>query len=196
MFPSLSHTDSLSAYMCARVCMRVRVCVPSGLDPIYTSHTHNMGYTTEKPLGPHGTAWHGTARHGTVRHGTARHGTARHGTADHGTADHGTAQQTTVLCDMPATLRSGAMLFYTHRKGGRYGWKPSSSSNLSIRAFSNSNFSIRAFRAYPLIEIRQRVPCRAIRGNNISVNSTLPPLNAVPLSGVCPDLLLLLLLLL
>ena len=32
------------------------------------------------------------------------------------------------------------------------------------------------FRAYPLIEMRQPVPCRAIRGNSISVNSTLPPL--------------------
>ena len=52
------------------------------------------------------------------------------------------------------------------RKGGRYGWKPS----------SRSSFSIRAFRAYILIEIRQTVPCRAIRGNSISVNSTLPPL--------------------
>ena len=37
-------------------------------------------------------------------------------------------------------------------EGGWYGWKPSSSSNLSIRNF----------RAYPLIEIRQTVPCRAI----------------------------------
>ena len=51
------------------------------------------------------------------------------------------------------------------RKGGWYGWKPSSS----------SDFSIRAFRAYPLIETKQTVPCRAIRGTSISVNSTLPP---------------------
>ena len=41
--------------------------------------------------------------------------------------------------------------------------------------FSSSKFSIRAFRAYPLIEIRQTVPCRAIQGNIISVSSTLPP---------------------
>ena len=54
---------------------------------------------------------------------------------------------------------------HSFRRGGRYGWKPSSS----------SNFSIRAFRAYPLIEIRQTVPHRAIRGNSISVNSSLPP---------------------
>ena len=47
------------------------------------------------------------------------------------------------------------------RKGWWYGWKPSSS----------SNFSIRAFRAYPLIEVRQAVPCRAIRGSSISVSS-------------------------
>ena len=42
-------------------------------------------------------------------------------------------------------------------------------------SFSSSNFSIRAFRAYPLIEVRQTVPCRAIRGNGISDDSTLPP---------------------
>ena len=51
-------------------------------------------------------------------------------------------------------------------EGGWCGWKPSSSSNCSHRVF----------RAYPLIEIRQTVPCRAIRGKSISVNSTLPPL--------------------
>ena len=56
-------------------------------------------------------------------------------------------------------------------KGGWYGWKPSSS----------SNFSIRVFRAYPLIQIRQTVPCPAIRGNSISVNITLPPLTFVSL---------------
>ena len=44
-------------------------------------------------------------------------------------------------------------------------WKPS----------SNSTCSIRAFRAYPLIEIRQAVPCRAIRGSRISVNGSPPP---------------------
>ena len=33
-------------------------------------------------------------------------------------------------------------------------------------------FQNRAFRAYPLIEVRQTVPCRAIRGSRISVNST------------------------
>ena len=32
--------------------------------------------------------------------------------------------------------------------------------------FSSSNFSIRVFRAYPLIDIRQTVPCRAIRGRS------------------------------
>ena len=72
--------------------------------------------------------------------------------------------------------------------------KPSSSSNFSIRAFrartsrfelfelellnssfSSSNFSIRAVRACPLVETRQIVPRRAIRGSGISVNGTLPP---------------------
>ena len=53
----------------------------------------------------------------------------------------------------------------TVRKGGCYGWRPSSSSNCSILVV----------RAHPLIELRQIIPCRAIRGNRISVNSTLPP---------------------
>ena len=60
------------------------------------------------------------------------------------------------------TCRSGPRHL---QKGGWYGWKPASSSRLSIRVV----------RAYPLIEIRQAAPCRAIRGNRISVNSTLPP---------------------
>ena len=50
-------------------------------------------------------------------------------------------------------------------EGGWCGWKSSSS----------SNFSIRVVRAYPLIAIWQTAPCRAIRGNGISVDSTLPP---------------------
>ena len=52
------------------------------------------------------------------------------------------------------------------QKGGCYGWKPSSSSICSILVV----------RAYPLIEFRQTAPCRAIRGDGISVNGTLPPL--------------------
>ena len=55
-------------------------------------------------------------------------------------------------------------MFNCFRKGGWYGWKPSSS----------PNFSIRVFRVYPLIESNQTAPCRAIRGNSIPVNSTLP----------------------
>ena len=90
-----------------------------------------------------------------------------------------------------------------YSKGGWYAWKPSSSSDLSIRAF----------RAYPLIEIghsyyyyhhhnnnnnndindnnnnnsnnsnsnNNTVPCRAIRGDRILVNSILPSKDAVPL---------------
>ena len=49
---------------------------------------------------------------------------------------------------------------YTHTC--RYRWKPSSGSNLSVRAL----------RACPLIESRQAILCRAIRGDSISVNST------------------------
>ena len=58
--------------------------------------------------------------------------------------------------------RRGLALF---QKGGWYNYRPSSS----------SNFSIRAFRAYPLVEIRQTILYRAIRGSSISVSSTLPP---------------------
>ena len=54
-----------------------------------------------------------------------------------------------------STTRTTASTSRT-RKGGWLGWKPSSSSNSSIRVV----------RAYPLIEIRQAVPCRAIRGNS------------------------------
>ena len=56
--------------------------------------------------------------------------------------------------------------------------------------YSSSNLSIRAFRAFPLIEIRQMVPCRAIRGNSPS-----PPLVLEPQetkikerSGSCSEL--------
>ena len=52
---------------------------------------------------------------------------------------------------------------YLISERGWYGWKPSSSSNVSIWVV----------RACPLIETRQAAPCRAIRGSNISVNSTL-----------------------
>ena len=60
--------------------------------------------------------------------------------------------------------------YYYHRHvpaGGMMRWKPSLSSSFSIREF---------LRAYYLIEIRQAAPCRAIRGDSISVNSTFAPL--------------------
>ena len=50
-------------------------------------------------------------------------------------------------------------------------------------SFSSSICLIRVVRAYLLIEIRRAVPRRAIRGNSISVNSTLLPHN--PIHGVC-----------
>ena len=62
------------------------------------------------------------------------------------------------------TIRTANIYNITRKApGGWYDWEPSSS----------SNFSIRILVAYPLIETRQTVPCRAIRGNSISVNSTL-----------------------
>ena len=70
-------------------------------------------------------------------------------------------------CTLIAVAWTWTIVF---RNGEWYGWKPSWS----------SNFSIRALRAYPvIIEITQTVPCRAIRGNSISVNSTLPPLHII-----------------
>ena len=48
---------------------------------------------------------------------------------------------------------------------------------IRLEPSSSSNVSIGAFRACPLIELRHTAPRRAIRGNSISVNSTLPPLN-------------------
>ena len=52
------------------------------------------------------------------------------------------------------------------RKGGWYGWKSSSSSNLSIRVF----------RAHTPLEIRQAILYRAVRADSISINRTLPPI--------------------
>ena len=59
--------------------------------------------------------------------------------------------------------------------------------------FSSSNSSIRCFRARPLIAIGQTSIYRAIRGNSISVNSTLPPLSSTPSANFVSILLLLLL---
>ena len=42
-------------------------------------------------------------------------------------------------------------------------------------SYSSSNVSIRVVRPYHLMEIRQRVPCRAIRGSSISLNIPSPP---------------------
>ena len=52
-------------------------------------------------------------------------------------------------------------------------------------SFSSSNLSIRAFRAYPHSEIRQTVPCRAIRGNSSDSSRRYPQSAAPspPLSG-------------
>ena len=68
-------------------------------------------------------------------------------------------------CAIGGSLRVKGRASSSVRKAGWCGWKPSSS----------SNFSIRACRAYSPIEIRQTAPCRAIRGDSISFNSTLPP---------------------
>ena len=70
------------------------------------------------------------------------------------------------------------------RKGGWCGWENLIELKVHNSSFSSSNLSIRVFRAYPLFEIRQAAPCRAMRGSSISVNSTLPPLKA----GVHPRL--------
>ena len=60
-----------------------------------------------------------------------------------------------------------------------YSWKPSSS----------SNFSIRAFRACPLTETRQTAPCRAIRGKSSGsrqqyLSQEYPPPLLTPLSVI------------
>ena len=72
-----------------------------------------------------------------------------------------------VTCALPTRHGSAPS---SVRKGGCCGWEPSSS----------SNFSIRVFRAYPLIEIRQAVPCRAIRGNSNLSQQYPPPLLVLP----------------
>ena len=50
---------------------------------------------------------------------------------------------------------------------------PSRSTGVTSDVATNLDCLIRAFRACPLVEIRRAVPCRAMRGSSISVNSTL-----------------------
>ena len=62
------------------------------------------------------------------------------------------------------------------RKQGTWTWSRSQKGGIRLEAlvelrffkssFSSSNFSIRAFRACPLAEATQAVPCRAIRGTS------------------------------
>ena len=73
------------------------------------------------------------------------------------------------------------------RKGGRCGWRPSSSSNLSFRALRARISQFKLLRACPLVQIRQAVPCRAIRGKSsesrqqyLSQQYPPPPLNIGP----------------
>ena len=70
-----------------------------------------------------------------------------------------------VFVNISLCLNCGSRTVWNNMKGRWYGWK----------AWSSTRLWIRAFRAYPLIEIRQTAPCRAIRGNSISINSILPP---------------------
>ena len=71
-----------------------------------------------------------------------------------------------IVCRMALRRCWQRLLSYLGRGDDTYGWKPSSSSNVSIRVVL----------AYPLIEARQTAPCRAIRGDSISVSSNPPPL--------------------
>ena len=66
------------------------------------------------------------------------------------------------------------------RSSGRSpGWALSEGGTIRLKPSSNSKWSIRAFRVDHLIKTRQAVPRRAIRGDSISANSTLPPLRDV-----------------
>ena len=66
-------------------------------------------------------------------------------------------------------------------EGGRYGWKPSSSSNFSIRAFRAQICKFELFELILLSKLDKQIPVeqceasRAIRGGSTSVSSTLPP---------------------
>ena len=66
------------------------------------------------------------------------------------------------------------------RQGGRYGWKPSSSSNLSIRAFRAQVPQFELFELVLFLKLDKQLPVeqfeasRTIRGSSISVSSTLP----------------------
>ena len=74
-----------------------------------------------------------------------------------------------------------------------YGWKPPSSSNVSIRAFRPRICPSELFELILLLKLDKRLPVeasRAIRGSSISVSSTLPPSysEAYPLSQQYPSL--------
>ena len=67
---------------------------------------------------------------------------------------------------------------------GRLGVESSEGGNDTVvNPHRDQTHQFEFFRAYPLIEIRQAVPCREIRGNSIAVNSTLPLLAIIILSN-------------
>ena len=78
-------------------------------------------------------------------------------------------------------LRPPAVAYSYVRKGGGYGWRPSSSSNLSIRAFRAQIYQFELFELSLLLNsnepfpVEHFVPSGAVRGNSISGNRTLPP---------------------
>ena len=76
------------------------------------------------------------------------------------------------------------------RKGGMIRLEALVELKLLNWSFSSSNLSIRAFRAYPLIENRQAVPCLAMRGKSsdsrqqyLSQQYPPPPLTVPQLYG-------------
>ena len=77
----------------------------------------------------------------------------------------------------------------TFRKGGRYGWKPSSSSNLSVQVVRAQIVQFELLELILLVKLDKRIPVvqfeasRAIRADSTAVSSTLPPLSFEFLSG-------------
>ena len=78
------------------------------------------------------------------------------------------------------------------RRGGRHSWKPSSSSNVSVRAVRVRISQFELFELVLLLKLGKQFPVeqleasRAIRGSSISVGSALPPSEVQQLQGTRP----------
>ena len=89
--------------------------------------------------------------------------------------EEGTSLRPGGILPFEARIRSGQTPEVLDSEAGMIRLEPLIELKFIDSSFSSSTCSTRVFRAYPLIEIRQALPCRGVRGRSISVGSTLPP---------------------